>query len=215
MDLVVANGSSDPQLTLLTVDPNGRVRQSSPVAIPIKPVDWAIDFQLPERVRVGEELVVDVALTNRFHNCSQVSSWPCTLSSTGLGSFLLLKKQFRQTQLQMALTGGAAFVANGKKYLQQPACLAPKSRAVYRVGIIVNDSGPGLLVTLTVQLKGSSSGSCCAPSDLINLDVHLEQMETLPVSKSVRVSPDEFQRTQADTHLFCLEGFFFSLLLIT
>lgn len=72
LDLVVANGSQ-PQLTLLTVDPDGRVRQSSPTLIPIKPVDWTIDFQLPERVRVGEELVVDVALTNRFHNCSQVS----------------------------------------------------------------------------------------------------------------------------------------------
>ena len=72
LDLVVANGL-EPQLTLLTVDPNGRVRQSSPTAIPIKPVDWAIDFQLPERVRVGEELVVDVGLTNRFQNCSQVS----------------------------------------------------------------------------------------------------------------------------------------------
>lgn len=72
LDLVVANGV-DPQLTLLTVDQNGRVRQSSPVAIPIKPVDWTIDFQLPEQVRVGEELVVDVALTNGFNNCSQVS----------------------------------------------------------------------------------------------------------------------------------------------
>jgi hypothetical protein len=72
MDLVVTNGS-DPQLTLLSVDRNGRVRQSSLVTIPIKPVDWAIDFQLPERVRVGEELIVDVTLTNRFKNCSQVS----------------------------------------------------------------------------------------------------------------------------------------------
>lgn len=104
----------------------------------------------------------------------------------------------------MALTGGAAFVANGKKYLQQPACLAPKSKAVYRVGILVNEPGP--LVTFTVQLKGSSSGSCCAPSDVINLDVHLEQMETLPVSKSVRVSSTEFKNTQTDSHLFCLEG---------
>jgi hypothetical protein len=73
MDLVVASGS-DPQLTLLTVDRNGRVRQSSPVTIPIKPVDWTIDFQLPESVRVGEELVVDVTLTNRFQNCSQVKN---------------------------------------------------------------------------------------------------------------------------------------------
>ncbi|XP_046454359.1 C3 and PZP-like alpha-2-macroglobulin domain-containing protein 8 isoform X2 [Daphnia pulex] len=177
MDLVVASGS-DPQLTLLTVDRNGRVRQSSPVTIPIKPVDWTIDFQLPESVRVGEELVVDVTLTNRFQNCSQ-------------------------TQLQMALTGGAGFVANGKKYLQQPACLAPKSRAVYRVGILVNELSP--LVTLTVQLKGSSSGACCAPSQVINLDVHLEQMETLPVSKSVRVSSTEFQHSQSDSYLFCLE----------
>ncbi|XP_057381255.1 uncharacterized protein LOC130703811 [Daphnia carinata] len=177
LDLVVANGV-DPQLTLLTVDQNGRVRQSNPVAIPIKPIDWTIDFQLPERVRVGEEVVVDVALTNRFNNCSQ-------------------------TQLQMALTGGAVFVANGKKYLQQPACLAPKSTAVYRVGILVNEPGP--LVTLTVQLKGSISGSCCAPSEVINLDVHLEQMETLPVSKSVPVSVTEFQHTQSDSYLFCLE----------
>lgn len=104
----------------------------------------------------------------------------------------------------MALTGGAAFVANGKKYLQQPACLAPKSRAVYRVGILVNEPGP--IVTLTVQLKGSSSGSCCAPSDVINLDVHLEQMETLPVSKSVRVSANQFKHSQLDSYLFCLEG---------
>lgn len=71
LDLVVANGV-DPQLTLLTVDQNGRVHESNAVAIPIKPIDWTIDFQLPERVRVGEELVVDVALTNRFNNCSQV-----------------------------------------------------------------------------------------------------------------------------------------------
>lgn len=104
----------------------------------------------------------------------------------------------------MALTGGAGFVANGKKYLQQPACLAPKSKAVYRVGILVNELSP--LVTLTVQLKGSSSGSCCAPSEVINLDVHLEQMETLPVSKSVRVSTTEFQHSQSDSYLFCLEG---------
>ena len=72
MDLVVANGS-DPQLTLLTVDRNGRIRQSSPVTIPIKAVGWTIDFQLPERIRVGEELVVDVTLTNLLKNCSQVS----------------------------------------------------------------------------------------------------------------------------------------------
>jgi hypothetical protein len=106
----------------------------------------------------------------------------------------------------MALTGGAGFVANGKKYLQQPACLAPKSRAVYRVGILVNELSP--LVTLTVQLKGSSSGACCAPSQVINLDVHLEQMETLPVSKSVRVSSTEFQHSQSDSYLFCLEGIY-------
>lgn len=104
----------------------------------------------------------------------------------------------------MALTGGAAFVANGKKYLQQPACLAPKSRSVYRVGILVSEPGP--LVTLTVQLKGFGSGSCCAPSDVINLDVHQEQMETLPVSKSVRVLATEFQHTETESHLFCLEG---------
>lgn len=78
LDLVVANGS-DAQLTLVTVDPDGQVRQSNPTVIPIKPVDWSIDFQLPERVRVGEELVVDVALTNRFHNCSQVSLCVCVL----------------------------------------------------------------------------------------------------------------------------------------
>lgn len=71
MDLVVGSGPN-PQLTVLTIDPDGRIRTSIPTAIPIKPVDWTIDFQLPERVRVGEELVVDVALTNGLHNCSQV-----------------------------------------------------------------------------------------------------------------------------------------------
>ena len=104
----------------------------------------------------------------------------------------------------MALTGGAAFVANGKKYLQQPACLAPKSRAVYRVGILVNEPGP--LVTLTVHLRGSTSGSCCAPSNIVNLDVHLEQMETIPVSKSVQVSDTNFKHLRSDSYLFCLEG---------
>jgi hypothetical protein len=31
-------------------------------------------------------------------------------------------------------------------------------------------------------------------------------METLPVSKSVRVSTTEFQHSQSDSYLFCLEG---------
>ena len=44
-----------------------------------------------------------------------------------------------QTQLQMAVTGGAIFVSNGKKYLQQPACLSPKSKSVYRVGLQITD----------------------------------------------------------------------------
>lgn len=39
----------------------------------------------------------------------------------------------------MALSGGAFFVSNGKKYLQQPACLSPKSKSVYRVGVQINE----------------------------------------------------------------------------
>jgi len=111
----------------------------------------------------------------------------------------------------MALTGGATFVANGKKYLQQPACLG-SGKSVYRVGIQIGTSGAGHHpVTLTVQLRGySGSSSCCtAPKSgvMVNLDVHQELMETLPVSKSVPVSSaKDWQRFHSENYLFCLGG---------
>jgi hypothetical protein len=112
----------------------------------------------------------------------------------------------------MALTGGATFVANGKKYLQQPACLAPNTRSVYRVGIVVSDEQiPGLDITLTAQLRGGSEIelSCCAPlenSTVINLDHHRELVETLPVSRTVQVLAKDFENTHSDNYLFCLGG---------
>ena len=39
----------------------------------------------------------------------------------------------------MALTGGGVFVANGKKFVQQPACLPPASKSAYRIGFRVVD----------------------------------------------------------------------------
>ena len=44
-----------------------------------------------------------------------------------------------QTQLQMAISGGGVFVANGKKFVQQPACLPPDSKSIYRVGVHVTE----------------------------------------------------------------------------
>ena len=110
----------------------------------------------------------------------------------------------------MALTGGATFVANGKKYLQQPACLAPKTRSVYRVGILLSDEQiHGLDVTLTAQLRGSETESCCTPlenSTVINLDHHRVLVETLPVSRTVQVLAKDFENTHSDNYLFCLGG---------
>ena len=113
----------------------------------------------------------------------------------------------------MALAGGALFVANGKKLLQQPACLGLQGRsAVYRVGVQITADSPAL-VTLTVQLRGSvdSAGSaCCAAAGgngtVINLDVHQELVETLPVSRSVVVLDNKFPHLHVDSHLFCLGG---------
>jgi hypothetical protein len=44
-----------------------------------------------------------------------------------------------QTQLQMAISGGGVFVANGKKFVQQPACLPPDAKSIYRVGVHVTE----------------------------------------------------------------------------
>lgn len=60
------------QLALLSVDAAGRVRRSAPLKLAPALADWSIDFQLPASARVGEEVVVDVAIVNRFRNCSQV-----------------------------------------------------------------------------------------------------------------------------------------------
>ena len=111
----------------------------------------------------------------------------------------------------MALTGGANFVSNGKKYLQQPACLAPKARSVYRVGILVDQQQmSGLDITLTAQLRGTeSTASCCSPlenSTVVNLDHHREFVETLPVSRTVKVLAKEFENSRSDSYLFCLAG---------
>ena len=56
-----------------------------------------------------------------------------------------------QTQLQMAISGGGVFVANGKKFVQQPACLPPDSKSIYRVGVHVTE-----LDSLTVTGKWTS-----------------------------------------------------------
>ena len=66
------------QLAVLTVSPDGRVRRSVPTAVESTDVaPWSIDFQLPETVRLGEEMVVDVTLASQQAlnglNCSQVS----------------------------------------------------------------------------------------------------------------------------------------------
>lgn len=115
----------------------------------------------------------------------------------------------------MALTGGAVFVANGKKFLQQPACLGVAGQgrsAVYRVGVQV--TAPSQLVTLTAQLKGSvnpAGSACCAPvsgngTAVINLDVHQELVETVPVSRSTLVLDNKFHHFRSDSYLFCLGG---------
>lgn len=115
-----------------------------------------------------------------------------------------------QVQLQMALTGSGVFVSNDKTSLEQPACLAAESRAVYRVGIRVTpDPSKSGDVSLTVRLRGTRSASCCAPIDVVLLDAHVEPVETAPVTKSMRVSPKDFEHRQIDSHLFCLDGEFF------
>lgn len=75
MDVVIPAGGNDgkrPQLRLMTADLDGKVRFTSPVSIPNKPIPWTVDFQLPQSVRIGEELIVDIVLTNQLTNCSQV-----------------------------------------------------------------------------------------------------------------------------------------------
>lgn len=76
-----------PELRVLTVGPDGQVRMSGPTAVPllrwasgVSSAPWSIDFQLPETVREGEEMVVAVTLANELEtlsngigNCSQVS----------------------------------------------------------------------------------------------------------------------------------------------
>lgn len=117
----------------------------------------------------------------------------------------------------MALTGGATFVANGKKFLQQPACLGSLNngqlaRSVYRVGIQVGEvSSHHASVTMTVQLRGYTNSSCCAPLSntiglVVDLDVHQELMETLPVSKSTSVLAADWHHFHSENYLFCLGG---------
>lgn len=103
----------------------------------------------------------------------------------------------------MALAGGGVFVSNGGRLLEQPACLAPESRALYRVGIRVTSPAD---VSLTARVRGARSASCCAPVDVVLLDARVEPVETAPVTKSVRVLPSHFDRRRVDTRLFCLEG---------
>ena len=78
MDVDVASvrqyAGSNPELKLLTVDADAKMRTSKPLVVP-RPatVPWQIDFQLPASIRIGEELVIDITLKNHLLNCSQVN----------------------------------------------------------------------------------------------------------------------------------------------
>ena len=59
-------------------------------------------------------------------------------------------------------------------------------------------------------MKGTNSVSCCVPKfagdAVINLDVHEEVLETLPLTKSTRVLPQHFHHYHSENNLFCLQG---------
>ena len=61
-----------PVLRLVTVEPNGKMSNSRPELLSTKTIPWTINFDLPPTVRIGEELIVDVTVTNQMMNCSQV-----------------------------------------------------------------------------------------------------------------------------------------------
>lgn len=48
------------------------MRRSPTLQLKPRRADWTIDFELPASARVSEEVVVDVAVSNRQRNCSQV-----------------------------------------------------------------------------------------------------------------------------------------------
>ena len=78
MDVDVASvrqyAGSNPELKLLTVDADAKMRTSKPLAVPLPAtVPCQIDFQLPASIRIGEELVIDITLKNHLLNCSQVN----------------------------------------------------------------------------------------------------------------------------------------------
>ena len=76
-----------PILRLVTVEPNGKISNSRALPLTAKRIPWSVSFDLPPSVRVGEELIVDVTITNHMINCSQVRntcrpfgftpSWQC------------------------------------------------------------------------------------------------------------------------------------------
>ena len=61
-----------PVLRLVTVEPNGKMSNSRAELLTAKRIPWTVSFDLPPSVRVGEELIVDVTITNQMTNCSQV-----------------------------------------------------------------------------------------------------------------------------------------------
>ena len=59
-------------------------------------------------------------------------------------------------------------------------------------------------------MKGTNSVSCCVPKltgdAVINLDVHEEVLETLPLTKSTRILSQHFHHYRSENNLFCLQG---------
>ena len=69
---VAGEREQDPVLRLLTVEPNGKMSSSRAQRLTAKRIPWTVHFDLPPSVRIAEELIVDVTLTNQMLNCSQV-----------------------------------------------------------------------------------------------------------------------------------------------
>ncbi|XP_066993511.2 C3 and PZP-like alpha-2-macroglobulin domain-containing protein 8 [Anabrus simplex] len=115
----------------LTLSPGAGLRFSAPLPLTVfRPLTVA--FNLPNSLRVGETVEVDVRIGNNINSCMDVTAL-------------------------LALTEGAHFLSNGMLYVTEKLRLGPHGATSLVVRVVVTSAGAK---NMTVEVSGYASDSC-------------------------------------------------------